>query len=117
LLLPDNYSFSTGAPDMNGAMVTGSAGNDNPLGLIVRFPFDVFTGGGGAPGFPGGNGGGGGGMNEISTALNGHGGTGGGGGGLGQFTSALGGRGGLGGGGGGGRHGGDGGNGLVIVEF
>lgn len=117
MIVHDNFHYKAGAPDITGTAALDNAAGDNPLNLVVRFPFDIFTGGGGSAGYPGGNGGGGGGMNVVDTAQNGNGGVGGGGGGKGRTVSESGGRGGLGGGGGGSRFGGSGGNGLVIVEY
>lgn len=103
----------------------GLAGIANPINAVIRFPFDGFTGSGGAPGAlttsfgndgAGGPGAGGGGTSTSGIATNG--GDGGGGGGAGGSASA--GNGGIGGGGGGTRSSGAagrGGPGLVIVEW
>jgi len=108
-----------GAPDITGVITTGS-GDLNRINAIIRFPFDGFTGGGGANATPighnGGSGGGGGNGQGTSGGHGGKGGVGGGGG-----SGYGGGNGGFGGGGGArvnaGGTGSVGGVGLVIVEW
>lgn len=117
-----------GAPDCVGNYVnSNTSGSKNPIGAIFRFPFDGFTGGGGGP--SAGNGvlagaggpGAGGGAVYSGTGGWGNGGIGGGGGYGGSASSQYAGTGGIGGGGGGtgstSAVAGNGGPGLVVVEW
>lgn len=121
-----------GGPDVAGRRSTSAqAPFDNAIGATFRFPFEGFlggggSGGGGANGFGFGTSGGGGGGGAPGAERGGHGGVGGGGGGgypIRTGAGTYGGNGGIGGGGGGsvGIDGqiwaGNGGHGLVIVEW
>lgn len=105
-------------PDILGARANGTAGSNNPINATIRFPFDGFTGGGGAP-VDSGHGGFGAGGGAVAT-ISGHGKFGGGGAGT-TTGSGTAGSSDFGGGGGstGGAGGtpGNGGQGLVIVEW
>lgn len=124
---PNYHDPNKGGLDALGNSSAG-AGAVNPVGALIRFPFDGFTGGGGAVlnsatgekiGYPGGSGAGGGGSGGypatggVSAGLGGVGG--GGGGGSNNYNGTA--NGGIGGGAGNGNGDNYGGTGLVVVEW